>query len=72
MSNTGTQDSFYSESQLLWWVAEYKSHNITRFLNICILGELFEDRMSIKSVAVILYSENIEQISITELKHNQN
>jgi hypothetical protein len=27
----GMQNSFYSESKLLWWVAEYISHIITDF-----------------------------------------
>src|SRR5918996_1217560 len=65
----GMQNSFYSESQLLWWVVEYISHSIARLFKYLHIGRINCNRQN--QLLSSVYRKNMEQISIPELKHHQ-
>ena len=66
----GMQDSFYSESQLLWWVVEYISHSIARLFKYLHIGRINCNRQN--QLLSSVDRKNMEQISIPELEHHQN
>ena len=65
----GMQDSFYSESQLLWWVVEYISHSIARLFKYLHIGRTNCNRQN--QLLSSVDRKNMEQISIPELKYHQ-
>lgn len=64
------QNSFYSESQLLWWVVEYISHSIARFFKYLHIGRIICNRQNqlLSSVATKKYGANLNSIVETPSK----